>query len=331
MKVSTFFVKLVMISLLASGCVSQQSFRELEEVKNYYQGEAEAVDSISIANQDLADQNRELELTLKQTMRELEELAVANNSLARNYEEILAKYNQLVRQQENELTTYSYEKIGLQEQLAAQQSAIDEKDKELANLEYELYQKESRLDAVEYDFNTLESGISERDEQIAELKQLLNQKDERMQQLRQNLNTILRGFSQSDLSVTERNGKIYVSMSQNLLFRSGSNRIDPEGRRAIQQLSRILANDKNVNIVVEGHTDSDGSSETNWDLSVARATAVVKLMTDYGVDPKSITASGKGEYAPVAPNATYQGKALNRRTEIILAPKLDELYDLLNR
>ena len=315
-------------AILFASCITQKQYDEIAEVRDYYKSEAEAVDSISIANQDLVDTNRELELQLKQTTRELEELSVANQSLARNNEEILERYNQLINQQKNEMTTYSYEKLGLQEQLAAQQEALEKQKDQLKVMEYELYQRESRLNTMEYDFN---SSISERDQQIQQLKQMLSAKDESMDQLRSSISRTLRGFSDSDLTVTEKNGKIYLSLSQELLFASGSARPNRAGQEALKKVASILKGNNEIDVVVEGHTDADGATAKNWDLSVDRATSVVKLLTQYGVSPDALTAAGKGEHAPIASNSTNRGKSLNRRTEIILSPKLDELYNLLNQ
>ena len=331
MRYLLFGCKLSVVALLFSSCITQQSFQELEAVRDYYKAEAEAVDSISIANQELVDTKRELELELKQTVRELEELAVANNSLSRNYDEILEKYNRIVQQNENELTAYSYEKISLQEQLASQQSAMDQKERDLAQMEYDLYQKESRLSSIEYDYSALEGGISERDARIRELQDMLQLTEGSMDDLRAKLDNILRGFSSSELTVKEDRGRVYVSLSQGLLYRPGSDRLDPNGLNALKRMSSVLKDNSDVEIIVEGHTDADGSAESNWDLSVRRAAAVVKAMTAYGVDPTRITAAGRGEHLPVASNSTSRGKAENRRTEIILSPRLDELYQLINR
>ena len=326
MKIHYLLIPFLAVVLALSSCVSRQSYTELEAVKDYYQSEATASDSITLANQELSDQNRELELQLKQTLRELEELAVANNSLSRNYEDILSKYNKMVQQNENELTTYSYEKLGLQEQLAAQQSALDSKEKELAQMEYDLYVKETQLN----EYGNIQGDLSARDERIAELQRMVDEQDRNIERLRESLNNILRGFSASDLSLEEKEGKFYLSMSQNLLFRSGSDRIENTGKKALQQLASALRVNQDFDIVVEGHTDADGNSNSNWDLSVKRATSVVKLLTTYGVNPERLTAAGRGEYAPIASNRNNSGKAQNRRTEIVLAPKLNDLYDLID-
>ncbi len=315
-------------ALLFASCVTQKQYGELAEVRDYYKSEAEAVDSISIANQELIDKNRELELLLKQTTRELEEIAVANESLIRNNEEILAKYNRLISQRSNDSITRYYEKLSLQSQLSAQQEALEKQENEVALMEYELYKKETQLGNIQYDYN---ASLSEREEQIRQLRQMLQAKDASMEKLRASIRETLMGFSDTDLTVTEKDGRIYLSLSQELLFASGSDRVDREGQSALQKVAAVIVNNKDVDITVEGHTDADGSAATNWDLSVNRATSVVKLLTRYGVDPTRLTAAGKGEYAPVASNRTNRGKALNRRTEIILSPKLDELYSIMNQ
>ena len=139
------------------------------------------------------------------------------------------------------------------------------------------------------------------------------------------------GFTDSDLTISEKNGKIYVSLSQNLLFASGSDKIDWKGKKAIIQVAQVLNSNQDILVNVEGHTDSDGNPNSNWDLSVRRATAVVKVLTGQGVDAKRVTASGRAFYDPIAPNNSAANKAKNRRTEIILSPKLDLLYDIINQ
>jgi len=148
--------------------------------------------------------------------------------------------------------------------------------------------------------------------------------------LRSKVNQALLGFTDADLSVSERNGKIYVSLSQNLLFATNSDNIDWKGKKAIRSLADVLKQNPDINITVEGHTDPDGSPAKNWDLSVRRATAVVKILTETNVNAERITASGRSFYYPIASNATAAGKAKNRRTEIILSPRLDQLYKIIN-
>jgi chemotaxis protein MotB len=142
-------------------------------------------------------------------------------------------------------------------------------------------------------------------------------------------------FKSNELTVTTKNGRVYVSLQESLLFPSGSAVVNPKGKEALGQLAQVLNTNPDINVLIEGHTDSipiRGRFEDNWALSVARATSIVRILTDtYGVDPTRVTAAGRSKYEPVDTNDTPEGRAHNRRTEIILEPKLDELMQLLNQ
>jgi chemotaxis protein MotB len=326
--------KILIYTLLLSttyftACVSQKTVEDLEERLAYYQEEAEDADSLRLLNQNMHNVSMEKDAKLKNAVQELERVSVANQSLNQNYQDLLDRYNALLEQNKNMLSTSTYEKRSLQEQLAAQQAELDQKAQYLANLEYELQQREARLNQIERGYTDLEGDLAERNKRIMELESMVNTQEQRMSSVRETLRSTLRGFSSEDLSVTEKFGKIYVSLSQNLLFRSGSDRVDPKGVQALTQLAGALNQNPDVEIMVEGHTDTDGSAAANWDLSVQRATSVVKVLTANGVDPTRVIASGRAFYLPVAPNDSEANKAKNRRTEIILSPKLDQLYELI--
>ena len=230
----------------------------------------------------------------------------------------------MVAQNQALLATTSGEKQELTDSLAAKQVALDQRERELKRIEEDLAEKEAI-------FNKVNSQFSEYEQQVQNLTALLEMQQSKINALRLKINQALNGFTDADLTVSEKNGKIYVSLSQNLLFASGSDNIDWKGKKAIIQLAEVLNTNPDISINVEGHTDSDGSANQNWDLSVRRATAVVKVLTGQKVDPKRITASGRALYDPLEPNTTTAGKAKNRRTEIILSPKLDELYEIINQ
>jgi chemotaxis protein MotB len=181
----------------------------------------------------------------------------------------------------------------------------------------------------------MQKDLIEREARLAEAERLLNARDSVLADLRRRLTDALLNFRASGLTVYEKNGKVYVSMSDKLLFDLGKTNVKPEGRAALKELSKVLESQPDIEIAVEGHTDSlplksANIPRDNWELSVLRATEVVKIISqDYGLNPKRITAAGHGEYFPVASNATKEGQALNRRTDIILTPKLDELYRIL--
>lgn len=316
--------------ILLSSCVTQDKYEDLTAQNKYLQSQMQNIDSLQYEYQALNEKYRQSDALLRSTTQELEQKAVANRSLNQSYQDLLNRYNQLVEQSKNVLSTSSYEKLGLQEQLSAQQSELDRRARELAVMEYELNQREARLGAMEYNYNNLEGNLAERNQRIMELEAMLANNESTIQLLRTSIDEALVGFDAGDLTVEERDGKLYVSLSQELLFRSGSDNIDAKGRRAIQQLATVLKQNPEIDVTVEGHTDNVGSAATNWDLSVQRATSVVKVLTASGVDPERITAAGRGFYAPVATNSTAVGRAQNRRTEIILSPNLDRLYQLMD-
>jgi chemotaxis protein MotB len=161
----------------------------------------------------------------------------------------------------------------------------------------------------------------------------LNQQKEQSDALKNKMAEALKGFSSNDLSVIQKNGKVYVSLSENLLFPSGSAVVNKKGVDALSKLAAVLNLNNDVAINIEGHTDSipiKGRYKDNWDLSTARANAIVRILVDnYKVDPLRVMASGHSRYDPVDTNSTPEGRSKNRRTEIILSPKLDEMYKLL--
>ncbi len=181
-----------------------------------------------------------------------------------------------------------------------------------------------------------EKLLLERENALAELKKKLSRQDSITKRLNDVLRNALLGFQSDELSVEIKNGKVYVSMSDKLLFKSGSAAIEDKGKGAIKVLAEVLGKNPDIDILVEGHTDNipikTSVYRDNWDLSVARATSIVRILTDeYKIPPTRLTASGRGEFSPRATNDTPEGRAKNRRTEIILSPKLDEIMNLIKK
>ena len=180
-----------------------------------------------------------------------------------------------------------------------------------------------------------EMALSDRSRRVAELEGMLRSREEAIDAIRRKVTDALTGFEGKGLSISIRNGNVYVSMDDKLLFRSGSFEIDPNGARAVRDLSEVLAQNPDINVMVEGHTDdvpyrSNGQLKDNLDLSAKRATTVVRLLLENKqIAPSRIIAAGRGESLPVDPAKTSEARAKNRRTEIILTPKLDELMQLM--
>jgi len=324
-----FPIAILFVALLSS-CVTKKEYQEMEELKAFYEQEAQSTDSLQNEYNKLAEETRQLEIEVRNTRLELEEYVVTNKSLNRSYQDLLQRMDRILEERNELDETASYEKVALQRQLTQQQQNLDKDRERLEGLEYELYQKANRLNTMEYDYTAMRGTLQDRNIRIQELEEMLNLKEDNMQGVRASLDDIVGQFSSRGLSVEDRGGKLYVSLSAELLFPSGSTRIDPSGKEALRQLAGALKNNPDIDILVEGHTDSDGSELANWNLSVDRAVAVTQILTQFGVSPQRLTAAGRGENMPVATNNTAAGKAQNRRTEIVISPKLDEVYELLS-
>jgi chemotaxis protein MotB len=311
------------IILMLPCCVSKKKFLEIELERNHFKDKFDELREVKADKAVVESKLKITESTLRQTTRELEQLTVQTDQLQRDNDRILKRYNEIIEDNKDVLSTASVEKLTLEEKLSQQEKELDAKQRELEGLEYVLGQREGSLE-------DLRTDLQSREQRVNELETLLNSKDAQMSQLRQSIQQTLRGFSAADLSVTERNGNIYVSLSSDLLFKSGSDQIDWKGKNALKQVAEVMNTNDDIDINVEGHTDNVGNPNLNWDLSVKRATAVVKVLTTNGVDPSRIIASGRGLYAPILPNDTEVNRSKNRRTDIILSPKLEKLYEIIN-
>ena len=191
--------------------------------------------------------------------------------------------------------------------------------------------EQEKLNAL---LNQKKNELNERECTINELQQMINAQNEKVRKPLSSLKDALLGFSSDELTVREKDGKVYVAMSDKLLFQSGSARLDKRGEEALGKLAEVLNKQTDIDVFIEGHTDNKPINtvqfKDNWDLSVIRATSVVRiLIKNYNVNPLQIQPSGRGEYMPVDDNETAEGRSKNRRTEIIMAPKLDKLFQML--
>lgn len=225
------------------------------------------------------------------------------------------------------------------------EDAIDERDK--LKVAYNQLEKEykdleknsdSAIKAEIERLNSLKKELDGKSSRVSELEDKLAAQDKNLRKLKESLSKALFEFEGKGLTVEQKNGKVYVSMENKLLFPSGSWTVSNEGKQAVQQLASVLAKNDDISILIEGHTDNDkvvgnlgGGITNNWDLSTKRATAIVNILEQTGgIDKKNLTAAGRSEYAPLASNNSNEGKAKNRRIEVILTPKLDEISKLLN-
>ena len=313
---------LTAMCLVFTGCVSTQQYEALQSQLD----EAEEENaSLRLSRQDAEIASRELE-------GKLAKLKDQNTSLNEDIERIGAQAK-LLREEVARLTDLN---DALTDQSSGRLSNIAEENRQLLEdvmrIREELQEREDRLNRLERDLNEKSALLESRSQRVEELESLLEARERAAEALRARLAEALLGFQGKGLNVEQRNGKVYVSMEAQLLFPSGSAQVDPVGREALAGLAEVIAEQTDLEIVVEGHTDTDQVRSTsiprnNWELSVLRATAVVGILLENpGVDPAMLSASGRSEYHPV----DASDKAKNRRIEVILAPNLDSLYELIS-
>jgi chemotaxis protein MotB len=242
--------------------------------------------------------------------------------LEKNYSDLNKSYDFLLDNNNTLLASNARENRAMLERLKDLDEALQDKQDSL------LEEREA--------FENVRKQLSDREKRIAELENLIGRQDSAISAVFDRISSALKGYEGKGLSVVERDGKVFVSMQNSLLFASGSWTVNEAGAAALRQLRGVLASESDLFVLVEGHTDNDpysgkGSVADNWDLSVLRATSIVRILTaEGGVDPKRLTAAGKGEFDPIRPNDGPANKALNRRTEIIVAPDFAELSRLLD-
>lgn len=346
-KATGYLLLLALCGWTLMSCVSQNRFKESQQLTDFYRMEIDSLRGLTDSglNNSSEFNYEQLEKEKKSTEMDLTVLQENYDNLKSYNNEILRKYDELLLQNKNLLNSSSTDVQEMVGKLSQAQTANDQQARLIQRLEDQIKSLQGDLTDArntvattppappvpEVEVRTVVTNdCGDYERQVNELNRLLADKENRLNGLRSKVNQALLGFTDADLSVTERNGKIYVSLSQNLLFASNSDNIDWKGKKAIRSLAEVLKQNPDINITVEGHTDPDGSPAKNWDLSVRRATSVVKVLTQAQVAPDRITASGRSFYFPVASNATAAGKAKNRRTEIILSPRLDQLYKIIN-
>jgi chemotaxis protein MotB len=320
MRTSTFPAILIAIILL-SGCVTAKQFDELQE-------NCEQIDKentvLRLSSQDIEIEVVELRGQLETLTEAREELSADTSRMGRFVAESIDEINRL-RQLNDALTDQSGGRLS---SLNAENRALLE---DLNRIRKQLQIREDSLLELEKDLAKRSAALESRSARVEELENLLASRDKAAKALRNRLERALLGFEGSGLTVEQRDGKVYVSLEAELLFASGSAVVDVKGRELLASLGSVIAEQEDLEIVIEGHTDSDNLVSSsfphnNWELSVLRSTSVLEIISAQpGVDPSVLTASGRGEFHPVDP----EDKSRNRRIEVILAPKLDALFDLL--
>ena len=282
-------------------------------------------------NNDLEEKEWEI-LILGTQLSELRNDSVQNGKaltiLQDKYNELSDTYDLLTSKNSRYMADKAKETKKLLEQLEQAQTALFEKEDELNNLSNSLGVKEEELKLAEQE-------LSARSIRVTELETIINRKDSMVTALKKSISKALIGLEGEGLTIEKRNGKVYISLEEDLLFASGKYVVNSGGITALNKLATALSTQTDLEILVEGHTDNiplsgKGLVKDNWDLSVMRATNVVKVLTkNQSLNPLQLTAAGRAEFVPIASNETKQGRSSNRRIEMILSPNLDDLFDLL--
>ena len=301
----------LLIIVLSTSCVSKKIYNDLE---SKYADLKKENRSISDENTDLLKSKSQLELDqvalnkeLAKIKSEREKLQVDYAALTKKMDVLKDSYTALEKNSSESLKANMAKNRELLEQLGAKEKALA--------LEQEKLNKNAQ--------------------RLQELEALIAAKEESMRKLKETLSKALNSFEGKGLTVEQKNGKVYVSMENKLLFKSGSWAVGSEGKNAVVEVGKVLGDNPDISVLIEGHTDDDpfggsGPIADNWDLSTKRATAIVAILSENkAVNKQNLTAAGRGEFSPLASNATTEGKAKNRRIEIILTPRLDEIAEML--
>jgi chemotaxis protein MotB len=326
---------LITIVMLSASCVSGKKYSSLQDTSKQFMNERDAFKTDNIG---LEMQNKELEAKLISLEKEMgtvkEEISTVQSARDRaveDYNKISSKYNELQNAQEDLIKGNVKETQKLLSELQAAQENLQKKEDLLRQLEQNLDTKKASLDELTFE-------LEKRNARMAELEKILDAQKKIVQDLKNKVSEALLGFENNGLTVSMKNGKVYVSLEEKLLFKSASWDIDVNGKNALKRLAGVLEKNPDIQVMIEGYTDNvpynpgSGQLKDNWDLSVKRATTVVRVLLEGSrINARRLTASGRSEYLPVDDRNTPEARQKNRRTEIILTPDLTELYKLIDK
>ncbi len=328
----TIFILFCFSIILLFACVPAKQFQELQTKYQKCQEETSILktdnEDLTIKSTELASQIDVLSNEVLQLLEDTSVKAMEIKEIRKNLNKINQRYKDLQVAQNQLLIGNADETKRLLQQLQATQTDLQIREDRLREMSDSLKIERIELDKLQYE-------LAERNKRLVELESILFKKDSIVNALKDKISKALLGFENNGLTISRREGKVYVSLEEKLLFQSGSAEVDQNGITALKKLAKVLEENPEINIMIEGHTDDvpyipDEAIKDNWDLSVRRATTIVRiLLKNSKIDPKRLTAAGRGEFVPVDPLKTDDARRKNRRTEIILAPDLSELFNII--
>lgn len=302
----------LLILALSTSCVSKKIYNDLES----------KFADLKKENRSMADENAEL-------LKAKNQLELDNSTLKSELDKAKADYAKLNSDYEASKNKFKI----LQDSYAAlEKNSNDALESNMKKNRDLLEQLEAKGKALAIEQERLNKSA----QRLQELEDMIAAKEASMKKLKETLSKALNSFEGKGLTVEQKNGKVYVSMENKLLFNSGSWAVGSEGKKAVVEVGKVLGDNPDISVLIEGHTDDDpfggsGPIADNWDLSTKRATAIVAILSENKkINKQNLTAAGRGEFSPLASNTTAEGKAKNRRIEIILTPRLDEISKMLN-
>ncbi|MCX6258655.1 MAG: OmpA family protein [Bacteroidia bacterium] len=337
----TFYriLKVFAIAFLLFACVPLNQFRDLQDKQKKCNDERDMLksknDALIIDTTEMAANIRRLQKQISGLVQDTALLGKQYRNLEKQYKKSLEINKELIESHDALTKGSAEEAKKLLSKLQQDQEDLQKQENEMHGLEITLDEKKKNLDELQNELTEKNKQLEERNKKLVELESMLNKKDSIVKALKTKVSEALNQFEKEGLSVQVRNGKVYVSLEEKLLFKSGKWDVDPKGVNAIKKLAGVLEKDPDINVMIEGHTDDvlykgDSQILDNWDLSVKRATSIVRiLLAGTKIDPKRLSVAGRSEYQPVDNAKTPEARQKNRRTEIILTPKLDELFKIL--
>jgi len=329
------FVSLILLFAGLISCVPGKKFKALEDTSKQYLNERDALKTenidLSMTNKELEAKAAALEKESSVLRDEIKKTSLEMDKLKDDYNKQLSKVNDLQNAQEDLIKGNVNETKKLLSELQTAQENLQKKEDLLRQLEQNLDSKKASLDELSFE-------LEKRNARMAEMEKVLDAQKKIVSDLKNKVSEALLGFENKGLTVSMKNGKVYVSLDEKLLFKSASWEIDANGRNALKNLASVLEKNPDIQITIEGHTDnvpynpSGSQLKDNWDLSVKRSTTVVRVLLEGSkIDPKRLTAAGRSQYIPVDDRNTADARQKNRRTDIVLTPDLTELYRLIDK
>ncbi|MBN2669966.1 MAG: OmpA family protein [Bacteroidales bacterium] len=340
MKIKYFIVIALSASFLSS-CVTPRKVEDErnrriaceEENKNFAKDNKE----LSETNNELSQKNNELTRTNDQLSRDTTVMGASYRRLVVQYDKVNDLNDELLAKMKEKNAMTDAEARRLLTELQILQEDLQKREDSLKLAQLKLSEEQNKLEKISKDLDNKQAMLDEKNARVLELERMIAAKDSALTAFREKLSHALLGFEGDGLTIEQRDGKVYVSLEEKLLFKSGRWEVDPKGQSALNKLAQVLVDNADINVMIEGHTDNvpyKGSNgiDDNWDLSVKRSTAIVKiLLNNKNLLPERVIAAGRSEFVPISANDSSEGRAKNRRTEIILTPKWDEVFKVLEK